>query len=130
MVDDEPDLDLLVQQRFRREISNGIYKFSFARNGTQALQTLEVNPDIKLVVTDLNMPEMNGIELMIQLRSHFPHVKNMVISAYSDGDSIATARRAGAIDFITKPVDFGEFEQKLQHIKQAAHPKAIKTNVH
>lgn len=116
MVDDEPDLDLLVQQRFRREIADRTYKFSFARNGTQALSALKVNPDIKLVVTDLNMPEMNGIELMIQMRSKFPQVKNMVISAYSDQDSIATARRAGAIDFITKPVDFLEFEKKLQRI--------------
>lgn len=119
MVDDEPDLDLLVQQRFRHEIGNETYKFSFARNGFQALQTLKINPDIQLVVTDLNMPEMNGIELMIRLRTHFPAVKNMVISAYGDTDSIATARRAGALDFITKPVDFIEFEQKLQHLRQS-----------
>jgi DNA-binding NtrC family response regulator len=120
MVDDEPDLDLLIKQRFRREISKRTYKFSFARNGAQALRALKINPDIKLVVTDLNMPEMNGIELMIQLRSRFPQVKNMVISAYSDHDSITTARRAGAIDFITKPIDFVEFERKLEHIKYSA----------
>jgi adenylate cyclase len=124
MVDDEPDLDFLIQQRFRREISNGTYKFSFARNGMQALKTLEHSPDIELVITDLNMPEMNGIQLMIQLRSHFPHVKNMVISAYSDGDSTATARRAGAIDFITKPIDFLEFEKKLQDSYIASKLKA------
>lgn len=114
MVDDEPDLDLLIQQRFRREITAGIYKFSFARNGSQALETLETAHDIKLVVTDLNMPQMNGVELLIKLRQFFPHVKNIVISAYSDGESILSAKKAGAVDFIPKPINFQEFEQKLK----------------
>jgi adenylate cyclase len=113
MVDDEPDLDLLIQQRFRHEIADGTYKFSFARNGSQALQILANHPDIQIVVTDLNMPEMNGVELLIQLRSRFPQIKNMVISAYSDGESVTTAKRAGATGFINKPIDFGEFERKL-----------------
>lgn len=113
MVDDEPDLDLMIQQRFRHEVKGGQFQFSFARNGELALKTLETNSDIALVVTDLNMPEMNGIELLIQVKKGFPDKKIIVISAYSDQDSIKTATNAGADGFLFKPLNFKEFEQKL-----------------
>ncbi len=113
MVDDEPDLDMLIQQRFRRETKAGQFKFSFARNGERALDTLKANPDIALVVTDLNMPEMNGIELLLQVKKAFPDKKMIVISAYSDQDSIKTATHAGADGFLFKPLNFKEFEQRL-----------------
>ena len=114
MVDDEPDLDLLIRQRFRHDIQKNVYRFTFARNGSEALEALEKYPDIQLVITDLNMPHMNGIELLIQLHKKHPHVENMVISAYSDDTNIQTARKAGAKEFIIKPVNFAEFEAKLK----------------
>jgi adenylate cyclase len=113
MVDDEPDLDLLIRQRFRKEISQGHYDFTFARNGREALAILQDHPEIKIVVTDLHMPQMNGIELLIQVRNRFPHTKNLVISAYGDQQNVSMARNAGAIDFLTKPINFIEFESKL-----------------
>lgn len=119
MVDDEPDLDLLIRQRFRREIQQNIYAFTFSRNGSEALDALVKYPDIQLVITDLNMPHMNGIELLIQLHKKFPHVQNMVISAYSDDTNVETARKAGAKDFLIKPVNFTEFAEKLKKFSQA-----------
>ena len=113
MVDDEPDLDMLIRQRFRKKIKAGEINFTFARNGTMALQELAKNSDLSLVVTDLNMPQMNGIELVIQIKKQYPDKKVIVISAYSDQTSIKTAKNAGAVDFIFKPVNFQEFEQKI-----------------
>lgn len=114
MVDDEPDLDMLIQQRFRREVKEGQFGFSFARNGESALNVLKENPDISLVVTDLNMPEMNGIELLIQVKKRFPEKKMIVISAYSDQDSIKTATNAGADGFLFKPLNFQDFELRIR----------------
>ncbi|HBN22167.1 MAG TPA: hypothetical protein DD412_02890 [Holosporales bacterium] len=120
MVDDEPDLDMLIQQRFRREIREGQFSFSFSRNGERALEILRENPDISLIVTDLNMPEMNGIELLIQVKKSFPEKKMIVISAYSDQDSIKTATNAGADGFLFKPLNFQDFEHRIRECAASA----------
>jgi sigma-B regulation protein RsbU (phosphoserine phosphatase) len=113
MVDDEPDLDLLIQQRFRQDIKAHRLSFTFARHGTQALTILAGDKAFDLVVTDLNMPEMNGIELLLQVKKHYPNVKMLVISAYSDQENIRMATNAGADGFLFKPLNFQEFEEKI-----------------
>ena len=120
MVDDEEDLELLVRQRFRRRIRKGEYEFLFAHNGQEALQALEENPDIRLVLSDINMPVMDGLTLLSQLEESKPDVKAVIISAYGDMANIRTAMNRGAFDFVTKPVDFSDLqitiEKTLKHI--------------
>ena len=113
MVDDEPDLDLLIQQRFRKKIKEGVFQFSFARNGESAKQILTEHSDVRLVITDLNMPEMNGIQLLIYVKKRYPTINLIVISAYSDSNNTLFAKNAGASDFLFKPLDLNEFEEKL-----------------
>ena len=120
MVDDEEDLELLVRQRFRRRIRKGEYEFLFAHNGREALEALDNNPDIRLVLSDINMPVMDGLTLLGQLEEAKPEVKAVIISAYGDMDNIRTAMNRGAFDFVTKPVDFNDLqitiEKTLKHI--------------
>ncbi len=120
MVDDEEDLELLVRQRFRRRIRKGEYEFLFAQNGKQALEALEENPDVHLVLSDINMPVMDGLTLLGQLEDSKPDVKAVIISAYGDMENIRTAMNRGAFDFVTKPVDFNDLqitiEKTLKHI--------------
>ncbi len=121
MVDDEVDLELLVRQRFRRRIRKGDFEFLFAHNGREALQTLEENPDIRLVLSDINMPEMDGLTLLSQLESANPEICAVIISAYGDMANIRTAMNRGAFDFVTKPIDFNDLqitiEKTLKHIE-------------
>jgi adenylate cyclase len=114
MVDDEPDLDILIQQGFRKEIREGTYSFIFARHGAEALELMEKNPDIKLVLTDLNMPEMNGLELLGRLKRHYSELKVLILSAYGDDESRSVALSSGAVDFLTKPIVFSELQAKLK----------------
>ena len=120
MVDDEEDLELLVRQRFRRRIRKGEYEFLFAHNGKEALEALDRNPDIHLVLSDINMPVMDGLTLLGQLEETKPDVKAVIISAYGDMENIRTAMNRGAFDFVTKPVDFNDLqitiEKTLRHI--------------
>lgn len=116
MVDDEPDLDILIQQRFRKEIKDGTYEFFFARNGALALDVIHRHPEIDLVLTDLNMPEMNGLELLLQLKKDSPGIKSLIISAYGDSESRSLAEKAGAEGFITKPIVFSELECKIKSL--------------
>ncbi|MDE0271478.1 MAG: SpoIIE family protein phosphatase [Gammaproteobacteria bacterium] len=120
MVDDEEDLELLVRQRFRRRIRKGEYEFLFAHNGKEALEALDQNPDIRLVLSDINMPVMDGLTLLGQLEETKPDVKAVIISAYGDMENIRTAMNRGAFDFVTKPVDFNDLqitiEKTLKHI--------------
>ena len=121
MVDDEVDLELLVRQRFRRRIRKGDFEFLFAHNGVEALETLTDNPDIRLVLSDINMPEMDGLTLLGQLASANPEICAVIISAYGDMANIRTAMNRGAFDFITKPIDFNDLqitiEKTLAHIE-------------
>ena len=106
VVDDEPDLAFLIKQKFRRRIKEDGWEFSFAQNGFEALEVLAKNPDIHLVLTDINMPGMDGLTLLDKIREMDRRIRTIVISAYGDMSNIRTAMNRGAFDFITKPVDF------------------------
>ncbi len=110
VVDDEPDLEVLVRQKFRRKIRRGEYEFIFAQNGVEALKALESEPDTDLVLTDINMPEMDGLTLLSELLGLDLVLRSVVVSAYGDMQNIRTAMNRGAIDFITKPIDFQDLE--------------------
>jgi len=110
VVDDEPDLELLIRQKFRQKISASEYEFLFAGNGVQALEQLDAHPEIELVLTDLNMPEMDGFALLGELAGLDRVLKSVVISAYGDLDNVRVAMNRGAFDFITKPINFEDLE--------------------
>lgn len=122
MVDDEPDLEDMVNLRLRREIHSGKYQFIFATDGQDALEKLERAKHIDMVVTDLNMPRMDGIELLQTLASSQPALKSIVVSAYGDLRNIRNAMNNGAFDFVTKPLDFEDLQKTIQktteHIAQ------------
>ena len=106
VVDDEPDLEDLVVQRFRRNIRNGEYEFKFARDGAEALEVLEADPDIDIVLCDINMPRMDGLTLLGHLGEMKVLIRAVIVSAYGDMTNIRTAMNRGAFDFVTKPIDF------------------------
>ncbi len=120
-VDDEPDVEALILQKFRRQIKDGTAKFLFARDGIEALETLKENSDIDLVVTDINMPRMDGLSLLQKLQDSGQGASTIIVSAYGDMTNIRTAMNRGAFDFVTKPIDFGDLEttiaKTLRHIE-------------
>jgi CheY-like chemotaxis protein len=115
MVDDEPDAQELFRQNFRREIRKGVYSFDFALSGEDALKVLKTGepPKIVLVLSDINMPGMTGIELLAEIRNAWPDVGVFMITAYGDRDTESRARDLGAERFLTKPVDFGQLKDDL-----------------
>ncbi len=123
VVDDEEDLELLVRQKFRRRIRKGELDFLFAHNGMEALQTLEVNPDVHLVLSDINMPVMDGLTLLSRLAVNNPDVQAVIVSAYGDMANIRTAMNRGAFDFLTKPIDFSDLEITIE--KTIRHVRAM-----
>jgi len=114
VVDDEPDLELLIRQRFRRQIREGEYDFLFARDGEEALRTIQEDHDIDIVLTDINMPVMDGLTLLMKLNELNLILKAVIVSAYGDMENIRTAMNRGAFDFITKPIDFNDLEITIQ----------------
>ncbi len=114
VVDDETDLELLITQKFRREIRAGQVQFHFATNGRRALEVLQREIEIDLVLTDINMPEMDGLTLLARLRESRPGMQAIVISAYGDMDNIRAAMNRGAYDFLTKPIDFDDLKITLE----------------
>ncbi len=120
VVDDEPDLEHLVQQRMRREMRKGLYTFKFAHNGVEALELLKRDMDIDMVLSDINMPQMDGLTLLEQIPKVDPNIRSVIISAYGDMKNIRTAMNRGAFDFITKPIDFQDLritiERTLRHL--------------
>ena len=110
VVDDEPDLEPLILQRMRRNIRSGRYSFVFAGNGVEALERLTNDPDIDMVVSDINMPQMDGLTLLEQIPKVDPNVRSVIISAYGDMRNIRTAMNRGAFDFVTKPLDFEDLQ--------------------
>src|SRR5262245_33625487 len=114
VVDDEPDLKLLIQQKFRRQIRDGHYDFVFAHNGVEALAQLDANPNVDLVLSDINMPEMDGLTLLTKLPTTPNQLKAVMVSAYGDLANIRTAMNRGAFDFVTKPIDFEDLETTIQ----------------
>ena len=114
IVGDEPDLEPLILRRMRRKIRSGQYSFLFAQNGVQALEVLTEHPDIDIVISDINMPEMDGLTLLEQIRKVDPNIRAIIVSAYGDMGNIRTAMRRGAVDFITKPIEFDDFEETIE----------------
>jgi adenylate cyclase len=113
VVDDEPDLESLVLQKFRRQIRDGAVSFLFAHDGLEALAMIETNRDIDMVVSDINMPRMDGLSLLQKLQETEGGLSTIVVSAYGDITNIRTAMNRGAFDFLTKPIDFADLETTI-----------------
>jgi class 3 adenylate cyclase len=133
VVDDEVDLEVLIKQKFRRQIRNKEFEFVFAMNGVEALAKLKLHEDIDIVLSDINMPEMDGLTLLSKIPEVSPLVKTVIISAYGDMENIRSAMNKGAYDFICKPVNFEDLETTIQKtIRQVSQIKetvrAIKEN--
>src|SRR5689334_14011032 len=101
VVDDETDLEMLIKQKFRKQIRENRYHFVFAINGNDALNKIQEHPDIDIVLSDINMPEMDGLTLLTKLNEISPLIKSVIVSAYGDMDNIRTAMNRGAFDFVT-----------------------------
>ena len=114
VVDDEPDLERLVLQQMRREIRRGKYEFVFAHNGVEALEQLGRDRGIDLVVSDINMPKMDGLTLLENIPDVHPDVRSVIVSAYGDMKNIRTAMNRGAFDFVTKPIDFADLRVTIE----------------
>ncbi len=113
-VDDEPDLEALILQKFRRQIRDGLLSIMFARDGLEALESLEQNPHVDMVVSDINMPRMDGLSLLQKLQEAEDKKSTIIVSAYGDMSNIRTAMNRGAFDFLTKPIDFADLEVTIQ----------------
>lgn len=116
VVDDEKTLEDLICIRFKKRIRKGEIEFVFARNGNEALEKVKNNPDLDLILTDINMPEMDGLTLLRELNQLNPVFKIIVVSAYGDMKNIRTAMNEGAWDFLTKPIDFKDLEATIEKI--------------
>ncbi len=115
VVDDEPDLESLIRQRFRKKIKEANYDFVFARNGLEALARILEHKDVGVILSDINMPEMDGLTLLTKLNElKNPALKTVIVSAYGDMENIRTAMNRGAYDFVTKPVDFTDLEVTIE----------------
>src|SRR5437879_1427873 len=109
-VDDEPDFELLLTQRFRRQIREQEFAFRFARHGEEALAMLAADPDIDLILLDINMPVMDGLTLLARLREQQSAVRAIIVSAYGDMPNLRTAMNRGAFEFVSKPGDLNDLE--------------------
>ncbi len=122
VVDDEPDLEPLILQRLRRDVRAGRYQFVFARNGVEALERLNEDGDIDMVLSDINMPQMDGLTLLSQIPDVDPNIRSVIVSAYGDMKNIRTAMNRGAFDFVTKPLDFDDLrvtiDRTLRHLME------------
>jgi class 3 adenylate cyclase len=122
VVDDEADLEVLIRQKFRKKIKSQEYEFVFAINGREALERLDEHEDVDVILSDINMPEMDGLTLLSKLQERTNILKSVVVSAYGDMENIRTAMNRGAFDFITKPVNFQDLEitinKTVDHVKQ------------
>ena len=114
VVDDEADLELLIKQKFRRKIRENVYEFVFASNGQEALDSVRAHPDLDIVLSDINMPVMDGLTLLSKMPEANPIVKTVMVSAYGDMENIRTAMNRGAFDFVCKPVDFQDLEVTME----------------
>ena len=133
VVDDEADLEILIKQKFRKQIRDGIYEFLFAGNGKEALIKLEQNSNVEVMLSDINMPEMDGLTLLTKLAELNTLTKAVIVSAYGDMENIRTAMNRGAFDFLCKPVNFDDLnitiQKTLNHVKQLYTTlEAIKEN--
>lgn len=137
-VDDEVDLELLLTQYFRRKIRKGEYEFFFAHNGLEALQVLLKHPDIDIILSDINMPEMDGLTLLTKVNEmRNPALKCIMVSAYGDMGNIRQAMNHGAFDFSTKPIDLDDLQctidkaiEEITFIREAQKDKKELTAIH
>ncbi len=129
VVDDEPQLERLILQRFRRKVKNREYEFFFAQDGIEALEKVTKEGDFDIVLSDINMPKMDGLEFIAQLQKIRYLLKTVMVSAYGDMKNIRTAMNRGAYDFVTKPIDFDDLDVTLNKaIKEVESLKdAVKT---
>ncbi|MBC7850495.1 MAG: response regulator [Chitinophagaceae bacterium] len=133
VADDEADLETLIRQKFRRQIREKLYDFVFASNGKEALDKMLEHPDTSVVLSDINMPEMDGLTLLSRLTETNPLTKTVMVSAYGDMDNIRSAMNRGAFDFVTKPVNFEDLEltmeKTIKYVNQVKETlQAIKEN--
>ncbi len=133
IVDDESDLQALIKQKFRQKIREQQYQFIFGTNGNEALLKIKENPGIDMVLSDINMPEMDGLTLLSKINELNPLIKTVIVSAYGDMKNIRLAMNLGAFDFITKPINFSDLaitvEKTLRHVEVIKETvRAIKEN--
>jgi CheY-like chemotaxis protein len=122
VVDDEPDVADLFRQRFRREVRQGTYVLHFAASGEQALAMLagEIEPTLIVILSDINMPGMDGLALLHEIKQRFPDLPVLMVTAYGDEERRRRAAEYGAAEFITKPVDFDRLKAQLRQFPAAA----------
>jgi len=122
VVDDEPDVAELFRQRFRREARQGTYVLHFAGSGEEALDMLahEIEPQLIVILSDINMPGMDGLSLLQEVKRSRPELPVMMVTAYGDDERRRRASAYGAAEFITKPVDFDLLKQQLQQLPSGA----------
>ena len=122
VVDDEPDAETLFRQQFRREVREGLYRLDFARLGETALHMLDghAGDEIILVLLDINMPGMSGLDLLPKIKGRKPGLPVFVISVYGDAVTESTSRKRGADEFLTKPVDFAKLRRDIMAVKAGA----------
>ena len=118
-VDDEPDLVPLIRQTFRSQVRKGEVELAFAADGLEALEHLRDNHDVEVVVTDINMPRMDGLTLLGRIRELGRQTRSVVVTAYGDMENIRTAMNKGAFDFLTKPIDMKDLQVTLGHAREA-----------
>ena len=122
VVDDEPDVADLFRQRFRREARQGTYVMHFAASGEEALALLsgEIEPGVIVILSDINMPGMDGLQLLGEIKERFPDLPVMMVTAYGDDERRRRATELGAAEFLTKPVDFDFLKAQLRQLPTAA----------
>ncbi len=128
VVDDEEDLEMLFRQKYRQKIRAGEYEMLFALNGQLAMDKLLEHPDVDMILSDINMPVMDGLTLLSNTKDKNPLVKTIIISAYGDMENIRKAMNLGAFDFVTKPVDFQDLEITIE--KTLTYINQIKDTLH
>ncbi len=127
VVDDEADLEMLIKQKFRRKIRESTYEFVFAANGQEALTRILENPDTDVILSDINMPVMDGLTLLTHTHAEHPDMKTVIVSAYGDLGNLRTAMNRGAFDFVVKPVDFADLELTIE--KTAGQVRQVRETI-
>ena len=123
VVDDEPDVADLFRQHFRREARDGTYVMHFANSGDEALSLLTngIEPTLILILSDINMPQMDGLDLLAEIKQRRPELPVMMVTAYGDDERRRRASELGAFEFLTKPVDFDFLKTQLRDLSDAPH---------